>query len=140
MEWKTSERSKIRAWRADGKSYSQIQKLYGIRDSKPLITRSTLQKIIKAKSSKRQRKGKAIKKKILKPADLQCVIRFVSGGWHNRRLSYARLVQECKLKYKTTTFRRSLKAIGYRRYITCRRSFISKKQAVKRLAFALKYQ
>ena len=140
MEQKTPERSKIRAQRVDGKSYGQIQKLCGIRDGKPLITRSTLQKIIKAKSSRRQRKGKATKKKILKPADLQRVIRFVSASWHNRRLSYARLVQECKLKCKTTTLRRSLKAIGYRRYVACRRPFISKKQAAKRLAFTLKYR
>ena len=42
MEWKTPERSKIRAWRADGKSYGQIMKMCGARDRKPLITRSTI--------------------------------------------------------------------------------------------------
>jgi hypothetical protein len=31
-------------------------------------------KIVKVKALKRQRKGKAVKKKLLKPADLQCVI------------------------------------------------------------------
>jgi transposase len=140
MEWKTPERSKIRGWRAERKSYGQIMKMCGTRDGKPLITRSTIQKIVKAPRSKRQRANKATKKKILKLADIQRVLRFVSASWHNRRLSYARLVVECKLKCKTTTLRRSLKAVGYRRCVACRRPFISKKQAEKRLAFALKYR
>ena len=70
MEWKTPERSKIRGWRADGKSYGQIIKMCGTRDGKPLVMRSTIQKIVKAPRSKRQRAGKATKKKILKPADI----------------------------------------------------------------------
>lgn len=47
IEWKTPERSKIRAWRADGKSYSQIMKMCGTRDGKHLITRSTIQKSLR---------------------------------------------------------------------------------------------
>jgi hypothetical protein len=127
MEWKTPKRSKIRAWRVDGKSYGQIQKLCGIRDGKHLISRSSLQKIIKAPTSRRQRKGKVIKQKLLKPKDVARVIRFASISWHNRRLSYARLVIEYKLKCKTITLRRSLKAAGYRRCVACRCPFISKK-------------
>ncbi|KAF4626473.1 hypothetical protein G7Y89_g11686 [Cudoniella acicularis] len=75
MEWKTPERSKIRGWRADGKSYGRIMKMCGIRNRKPLVSRSTIRKIVKAPTSKRQRKGKATKKKLLEPADIQRVIR-----------------------------------------------------------------
>ncbi|KAF4617006.1 hypothetical protein G7Y89_g15142 [Cudoniella acicularis] len=67
MEWKTPERSKIRGWRADGKSYGQIMKMCGGLD---IIKHSTIQKIAKAPTPKRQRKGKATKEKLLKPADV----------------------------------------------------------------------
>jgi hypothetical protein len=80
MEWKTPKRSKIRGWRANGKSYSQIMKMCGMCDGKPLITRSTIQKIVKAPRSKRQRAGKATKKKILKLANIQHVLHFVSAS------------------------------------------------------------
>ena len=67
MEWKTLERSKIRGWRADGKSYGQIQKMCGGKDK---ISCLIIQKIVKAPRSKRDRKGRAIKKKLLGLEDL----------------------------------------------------------------------
>jgi hypothetical protein len=62
IEWKTPERSKIRGWRAEGKSYGEIMKMVGTRDGKPLINRSVIQKIVKAKSSKVKGRGKQPKR------------------------------------------------------------------------------
>jgi transposase len=133
IEWKTPEQGAIRLIRRQGKSYGQIKKETG-------LERSTIQRIVNAQASKRARKGKATKKKLISATDLKRVLHFVSLSWTNRCMPYARLVKECRINASTTTLRRALKAAGYRRCIACRRPFISEEQAVKRVAFCLKYR
>ena len=104
------------------------------------LERSTIQRIIKAKSSRRSRKGTTTRPHTISKTNLKRVLRFVSASWDNRRMSYSRVKVKCKVNGLVTSLRRALKAAGYRRCVACRRPFISKKQAQKRMEFARKYQ
>ena len=81
-----------------------------------------------------------MKKKLISTTDLKRVLHFVSLSWTNRYMPYSQLVRECRIKASITTLRRALKAAGYRRCVACRRPFISKEQAAKRVAFCLEYR
>ena len=131
--WKTPVRATVRSLRRQGHSYGQIKALTGLK-------RSTIQGIVKAPSSRTTRKGLATKKPVLEQADIKRIFRFVSESWTNRTKSWARIKAELHLEASTTTIRRAMRKHGYRRCVACRRPFISKKQAAKRLAFALKYR
>jgi transposase len=119
--------------RRDGKSYNQIKKLTG-------LERSTIQRIVNAPASKRARKGKATKSKLITSTELKRVIKFLSASWPNQTMLYSCLHAACKIKASTDTLRRALKATGYWRCVACRRPFINKKQAAKRVAFCEKYR
>ena len=75
--WRTPIRSSVRTLRREGKSYSQIVVLIGLK-------RSTIQGIVKGPSSCTTRAGKATKKPALKTADIKHIFRFVSASWANR--------------------------------------------------------
>ena len=130
--WKTPVRLVVRSLRRDGKSYGEIKKLTS-------LERSIIQLIIKGPSSRTTRKGKTFKPQLLKLKEVRRIFLFVSKSQANRTKSQARIKEELHLSTSTTTIRRTIKRHGYRRYVACRRPFISKKQAKKRLAFALKY-
>jgi hypothetical protein len=117
----------------DGKGYKTIRAKTGI----PL---STIKRIYKSETSRTMHKGKACKPYLLKQADIKRIFRFVSVSWTNRCMSWGRIRAELKLKAKVDCIRKTMKKHGYRRCVACRRPFISKKQAAKRLAFALKYR
>lgn len=131
--WKTPVRATIRTLRREGASYGQIQAKTG-------LTRSTIQYIVKAHTSRTTRKGKANKSTILKQANVKRIFRFVSESWTNRTKSWGRVKAKLRLEASIITIRRVMKAHGYRRCIAYKRPFISKKQAQERLAFALKYR
>jgi uncharacterized protein YerC len=131
--WKTPVRSSVRTLRRQGKSYNQIVAETGLK-------RSTIQDIVKGVSSRTTRKGKATKRPVFKQADIKRVFRFVSESWANRTKSWASIKAELHLEASITTIRRVMREHGYCRCVVCRRLFISKKQAAKRLAFALKYR
>jgi Transposase len=131
--WKTPVRSTVRSLRRQGKSYGQIREVTG-------LSRSTIQHIVKAPSSRTTRKGLATKRPALKQADVKRIFRFVSESWTNRIKSWGRIRHELRLEASITTIRRVMKEHGYRRCVACRRPFISKEQAKKRLAFARKYR
>ena len=86
------------------------------------------------------RKGLATKKPVLKQANIKRIFWFVSESWTNRTKSWACIKAELHLEVSTITIRREMRKNEYRCCVTCRRLFISKKQAVKRLAFVLKYR
>jgi hypothetical protein len=131
--WKTPVRAAVRTLCREGASYSQIKAKTG-------FTRSTIQHIVKAHTSRTTRKGKATKPTVLKEKDVKRIFRFVSEFWTNYTKSWGRVKAELRLEASVTTIRRVMKAHGYRRCVTCRRPFISKKQAAERLAFAIKYR
>jgi hypothetical protein len=132
-QWKTPVRSIVRGLRWKGLSYGEIRLETG-------LTRSTIQHMVKGPSSRTTRKGKTFKPRLLKQVDIKRIFRFVSLSWTNRTKSWARIKAELHLEASTTTIRRTMKRHGYRRCVACRRPFISKKAAAKRLAFALKYR
>jgi transposase len=117
--WKTPVRSTVRSLRRQGKSYGQIREVIG-------LSRSTIQHIIKAPSSRTTRKGLATKRPALKQADVKRIFRFVSESWTNRIKSWGRIRHELRLEASITTIRRVMKEHGYRRCVACRRPFISK--------------
>ena len=131
--WKTPVRSVVRSMRRAGNTYGEIKKATG-------LERSTIQGIINGPSSRTTRKGKTFKPHLLKPHEVRRIFLFVSKSWANRTKSWARIKAELHLEASSTTIRRTMKRHGYRRCVACRRPFISKKQAEKRLAFAFKYR
>jgi hypothetical protein len=133
QNWDTPTRLKVRLLRKQGDSYGVIVKKTGLR-------RPTIQKIVKSGSSRRTRKGKVYKPKLIETREIERIIKWVSASWDNRRASYARIKVELKINTSTTTIRKTLKIYGYCRCVACRRPFISKKQVRKRLAFAMKYR
>jgi hypothetical protein len=116
--------SAIRNMKRQGESYEGIEKLTGLEGV-------TIQRVVKAPTPKRSRKGEATKKKLIYTDNLKCILHFVSLSWRNRYLLCLRLVVECKTSASATT----LKAAGYRRCVFCHSPLISKKQAAKILAF-----
>ena len=132
-EWHTPVRAKVRLLRKQGLSYSQISNATS-------LARSTIQRIIKAKSSRRSRKGKEYKPKRITPRDLRRIIRWVVTNWTTRRASYSRIKAALNINTSTTTIRRALRAAGYRRCVACPRPFINTNQAKRRLEFARRYR
>lgn len=119
--------SAMRNMKRQGESYEGIEKLTG-------LDGTTIQRVVKAPTSKRSRNGKAVKK-LISTDNLKRVLHFVSLSCHNRCLPCSRLVVECKTSASAIT----LKAAGYRRCVFCHSPFISKKQAAKILAFAFRH-
>jgi hypothetical protein len=79
QNWDTPTRAKARLLRKERHSYRQISKLTG-------LPRSTIQSIVKSKSSRRTRKGKYYKSKLLSTR-----LRWVSACWNNRRASFSQI-------------------------------------------------
>ena len=131
--WDTPTRAKVRLLYKLGNGYDAIRNQTG-------MPKSTIRNIIKSHSSRRTRKGKSYKRKLISTRELRRVLRYIAQSWETRRASYARLKAECHINASTTTLRRALRAAGYRRCVACPRPFISRKQALKRLAFARKYR
>ena len=117
--WRTPVRSAVRSIKRDGKSYSKIF-------LKTSVLKSLVRRIVKGKSSRITRKGKACKRLLLKQADIQRIFRFVSQSWANCTKSQARIKAKLFLPASTTTIRKTIKKHGYRRCVACRRLFISK--------------
>lgn len=128
QNWDTPTRAKARLLRKERHSYRQISKLTG-------LPRSTIQSIVKSKSSRRTRKGKDYKPKLLSTRQ-----RWVSACWNNRRASFSQIKATLWLDASSTIIRRALRAAGYRRCIAWPRPFISQKQAAQRLTFAQNYR
>jgi hypothetical protein len=82
--WSTPIRSSVRSMRRDGLSYGQINKKTG-------LTRSTIQRMVKARSSRSARKGKPIKKRALTTQQIARMIKWLSASWDNRRASYSEI-------------------------------------------------
>jgi transposase len=131
--WDTLTRVKVRMLYKAGHGYRRIR-------NETTLSKSTIRNIIKSGSSRRTRKGKVYKKKLVSARELRRVLRYVTASWDNRCALYARIKAECNVQASTTTLRRALKAAGYRRCIACPRPFISRKQALKRFNFARKYR
>jgi len=67
------------------------------------------------------------------------IFQLVSESWTNRIKSWGQIKHELRLEASITTIPRVIKEHGNRRYVVCRRPFISKEQAKKRPALAIKY-
>lgn len=135
-EWKTPDRRLVRHLRRQGKTYGEITKETG-------VERSNAYKIVHAPSSKRKRKGVSTKGSKMKKALVLRIIKWVGASWDNRRQSWMGIRRAFWRELhdvSKTTIRRTLRLYGYRRCIACRRPFINKKQAARRLAFAIKYE
>ena len=100
--WPTPVRSTVRSMKRDGKGYKAIFKKTG-------VPKSIVRRISKSESSRTTRKGNVIKPKLLKPADIQRIYRFVSESWTNRCKPWGRVKAKLSLKASITTIRKSIK-------------------------------
>lgn len=131
--WDTPSRAKIRALAQTGLAQHKISRLCN-------VPQSTVNRIIKSKSSRRTRKGKAYKPCLISTWEIRRIIRYISRSWEGRRATYAQIKVACNIQASTSTIQRALKKAGYMRCIECPRPFISKQAAKKRLDFARKYR
>jgi Transposase len=72
--------------------------------------------------------------------EIRRCIRHISRDWSTRRMSFERVKAQLGVKASARTIRRELRRAGYRRCIACPRPYISRKQAKKRLDFALSHR
>jgi IS30 family transposase len=100
--WQTPVRAKVRLLRKQGLSYGKISDATG-------LARSTIQRIVKAKSSRRGRKGKEYRPKRISPRTLRRIIRWVITNWTTRRASYSHIKAALHIDASTTTIRRALR-------------------------------
>lgn len=133
QNWTTPTRARVRQARADGKSWGTIFKELG-------VPRSTARGICKAESSRTSRKGKLYQKRLLTTRDIRQILRTISRNYTSRRLTFSQVRALLGLQASARTIRRELRKAGYRRCIACPRPFISRKQAKKRLDFALQHR
>ena len=131
--WDTPSRAKIRVLAKTGHSQREISRLCN-------VPQSTVNRIIKGKSSRRSRKGKTYKPTLISKREIRRIIRYISRSWEGRRVTYAQIRSTCHITASTSTIQRALKRAGYRRCIACPRPFINAKAAKKRLSFARKYR
>ena len=132
-EWPTPARATIRAmWRLGFKPRDIIS-----RTSAP---RSTIKDIIHQEHSRRARKGKVYKPHLMTRRLIRQCIRHIAKDWSSRRLTFKQVKAQLGITASARTIRRKLRRAGYRRCIACPRPYISRKQAKKRLGFALEHR
>ena len=72
--------------------------------------------------------------------EVRQIIRHISRDWSTRRLTFHQVKAQLGIRASVRTIRRELRRAGYRRCISCPRPYISRKQAKKRLGFALEHR
>jgi transposase len=132
-EWNTPTRSRVRTLFLEGKSDRKIVKETG-------IPRSSVQRIRKEKSSRRSRKGKVYKPRMITVHKIRQYICYISRDWSTCRLPFVQVKAQLGVKASVRTIRRELRRAGYRRCIVYPRPYILYKQAKKYLDFVLFYR
>jgi hypothetical protein len=101
--------------------------------------RRTIQDILHQEHCRRSRKGKVYKPHLMSTREIRHCIRYIAKDWSTRRLSFDQVRAQLGIRASACTIRRELRRAGYRRCIACPRPYISRKQAKKRLGFALEH-
>jgi hypothetical protein len=99
------------------------------------ISQETISRIINF-AYERRRKHKSNRLRKLSSRTTRYLTRVISREWSKRRLIWKQLVISLDFNVSDETIRRTLRKLDYRRCIACERSFISEKQAKKRLKWA----
>jgi transposase len=128
-EWKTPPRKTIRVLARQGKSDREIEQETG-------IPHSTVNRIRRQESSQRMHKKRPNKARMMIAREIRRTLRFIITSYSTRCLSFERVYNILGIKASARTIRRELRRLGYQRYISCPRPFISRAQAKKRLSFA----
>jgi Transposase len=102
--------------------------------------RRTIKDILHQEHCWRSRKGKVYKPHLMSVREIRRCIRHIAKDWSTRRLSFEQVKAQLGVKASVRTIRRELRRAGYQRCIACPRPYISRKQAKKRLAFALEHR
>ena len=132
-EWPTPVRQTIRNLNRQGKSQREIV-------SNTSIPRRTVRRILRQEHSRRDRRKKAPKPHLMSVRQIRQCIRHISRDWSTRRLTFEQVRTQLGIEASARTIRRELRRAGYRRCIACPRPYISRKQAKKRLGFALEHR
>jgi len=103
-------------------------------------TRHTIRNILHQEHSYRSRKNKVYKPYLISVREIRQYIRYIVRDWSTRRLSFEQVKVQLGIKASARTIRRELRRTGYRRCIVYPRPYISRKQAVIRLGFALDHR
>lgn len=132
-EWPSPARAVIRALDRLGFSLGQIRQ-------KTTASRSTIRDILHQEHSRRARKSQVYKPHLISNREVRRIICYIARDYSTRRLSISAVRAQLGLIPLIRTIRRELSRHGYRRCIACPRPYISRKQARKRLDFALEHR
>src|SRR6266487_1131877 len=132
-EWPTPVRITVRNLHRQGKSQREIV-------SNTSLPRRTIRCILRQESSHRLRRRKAPKSHMMSIREICCCIRHISRDWSTRRLTFEQVKTQLGIQASARTIQRELHHAGYQCCIVCPRPYISRKQAKKRLGFALEHQ
>jgi hypothetical protein len=132
-EWPTPARAIIRGMSRLGFSQRDIVRRTGAK-------RQTIRDILHQEHCRRSRKGKVYKPHLMSIREIRRCIRHIASSWSTRRLTFEQVHTQLGIQASARTIRRELYRAGYRRCIACPRPYISRKQAKKRLAFALEHR
>ncbi len=132
-EWPTPVRAVVRGLQRDGFSQREIV-------SKTSLPRRTIRRILHQESSRRIRKKKAPRVHMMSVREIRRCIRHISRDWSTRRFTFDQVKAQLGITALARTIRRELRRFSYRYYIICPRPYISRKQAKRRLGFALEHR
>ena len=132
-EWPTPVRAIIRWMQRLGFSQREII----IHTGAP---RRTIRDILHQEHSRRSRKGKVYKLYLMSVREIRCCICHIMKDWLMCWLSFEQVKAQLGVKASARTIRWELRRASYRRCIACPRPYISRKQAKKRLGFALEHR
>ncbi len=132
-EWPTPIRKVVRSLQRDGLSQREIVK-------KTTLPRRSIRRILHQEKSKRDRKKILPRPHLMTQRDIRRCIRHISKDWSTRRLTFDQVKAQLDITALARTIRRELRRSGYRRCIACPRPYISRKQAKRRLGFALEHR
>ena len=132
-EWPTPVRQTVRQLQRQGKSQREIV-------LKTTLPRRTIHTILRQESSHRLHRRKAPKPHMMSIREIRRCIRHISRDWSTRCLTFEQVHTQLGIQASARTIRRELCHVGYRRCIACPRPYISRKQAKKRLGFALEHR
>src|SRR6266536_14093 len=132
-EWSTPIRKVVRSLQHNRNSQRDIV-------CKTSLPRRTIRRILHQETSKRDRRKKAPRPHLMSIREIRRCIRHISRDWSTRRMSFEQVKAQLGVKASARTICRELRRAGYRRCIACPRPYISRKQAKKRLDFALSHR
>jgi hypothetical protein len=117
--WKTPPRKTVRVLARQGKSDREIV-------AETSIPKTTILRIRRQEISRRMHRTRPNYPRIMTTREIRRALRFITTSYTTRYLTFERVCLILGITASIRTIRRELRKLGYRRYISCPRPFISR--------------